>query len=356
MAQKRIELAGHLTAEELKQRYQAAVKAAEARRWHVLWKIAEGYSTQQAAQLVGMTACTARRIVGRYNERGADTPLDARRTNAGRPRHLSDEQHGQLLEALRGRAPDGGLWTGPKVIEWIHTNTDVRVGKRFGWRMLKRLGARLVVPRRRHQKAADDEEQEAWKDGLAERLERARRDALLVGASVEVWGQDEARLGLKPIIRRVWTVDDERPLARTWHKYEWLYVYAFVHPSSGRTHWLILPSVDTEVMSLALEEFAREVGAGVKKRILLVVDQAGWHTANDLRVPDGIVLVPLPPYTPELQPAERLWPLLNEAVANEPIVSLDALEHDLSARCRALLDRRQQIKALTDFHWWPQAA
>lgn len=113
----------------------------------------------------------------------------------------------------------------------------------------------------------------------------------------------------------------------------------FVHPSSGRTHSLMLPTIDAELMSLALEEVAREVGAGPRKKILLVLDGAGWHTATDLRVPEGIALVLLPPYTPELQPAEHLGPLMNEAGANRPIASLDELENDLSTRCRALIEQ-----------------
>ena len=171
-----------------------------------------------------------------------------------------------------------------------------------------------------------------------------------------MWAQDEARLGLKPVVRRVWVVEAERPLARTHHKYEWLYVYGFVHPATGRTFWLILPSVDTELMSLALEEFAREFGLGPRKRVVLVIDQAGWHISPELRIPEGITLYPLLPYTPELQPAERLWPLLNESIAHEALDSLDELEARLSGRCVALLDRPQTIKALTRYHWWPQAA
>jgi hypothetical protein len=62
-------------------------------------------------------------------------------------------------------------------------------------------------------------------------------------------------------------------------RYEWSYLYAFAHPKSGEVHWLILPTVSAEVFSnLALEKFAKEVGAGKRKRIILVLDQAGWHT------------------------------------------------------------------------------
>lgn len=356
MAQKRIELIDHLSVEELKRRYQTATDAREARRWQVLWLIGEGRSTREAAAAVGITQRTARGIVARFNRRGATERLDTRRVNSGRPPKLSDAQQRKLLEALKGKAPDGGLWTGPKVAAWVEQETGFRGGQTFGWKTFKRLGARLRVPRQHHEKAADEEEQEAWRDALALRLERARRESILVGRQVEVWAQDEARVGLKPILRRIWVVGSQRPLSRTWHRYEWLYVVAFVHPSSGRTFWLILPRIDAELFSLALEEFAREVGAGPKNKILLVLDSAGWHTAGELRIPEGIELVPLPAYTPEMQPAERLWPLLREAVANDPVASLDALEDQLSTRIRSLLGQPAQIKAITDFHWWPQAA
>ncbi len=70
-----------------------------------------------------------------------------------------------------------------------------------------------------------------------------------------------------------------------------------------------MPTVNTELFSMALNEFAREVGAGKDKLILLVVDQAGWHTGKEVEVPEGIHLEFLPSGSPELQPVERLWPL-----------------------------------------------
>jgi hypothetical protein len=115
-------------------------------------------------------------------------------------------------------------------------------------------------------------------------------------AKVELWCEDEHRLGLKPIVRKVWSpIGQKRPLVEVHQRYEWTYLYAFAHPKSGEVHWLVLPTVSAEVFSLALEHFAREVGAGKTKRILLVVDQAGWHTAkNKLEVPEGIHLEFLP--------------------------------------------------------------
>lgn len=356
MRRKPIELAKHLSVEELEQRYKSAMDTKEVRRWHALWLIARGRSISDTARIVGMHRYTVRDILKRYNARGAEGTLDRRSMNAGQPPRLNPEQQGRLREALRGPAPDAGLWTGPKVAQWIAHETGRPAPKKLGLQYLKRIKARLVAPRRRHTKAATKEEQEAWQAAFSRYLEGERLRALLVGATLEVWAQDEARLGLKPVVRRVWVVDSQRPLARTHHKYEWLYVYAFVHPSTGRTFWLILPTVDTELMSVALEEFARAFGLGPRRRVVLVIDQAGWHISAGLRIPEGISLFELPPYTPELQPAERLWPLLNESIANDALDSLDALEARLSTRCVALLERPHVIKALARYHWWPQAA
>jgi len=52
-------------------------------------------------------------------------------------------------------------------------------------------------------------------------------------AEVELWAEDEARLGLKPVIRRVWAPVGERPIARLKRGYEWTYLYGFVRPHSG---------------------------------------------------------------------------------------------------------------------------
>ncbi len=145
-------------------------------------------------------------------------------------------------------------------------------------------------------------------------------------------------------------------MARAKRGYEWTYLYGFVRPKSGEVHWLILPKVNVEVFSMALGEFAKEVGAGEDKRILLVVDRAGWHTGGEIEIPEGIHLELLPPGSPELQPAERLWPLTNEAIANRLLEEIEQMEQALVERCVELLDQTETIRNLTNYHWWPQSA
>jgi transposase len=138
--------------------------------------------------------------------------------------------------------------------------------------------------------------------------------------------------------------------------YKWTYLYGFVRPESGEVFWLILPMVNVEMFSLALGEFAKEVGAGKEKRVLLVVDKAGWHTGEEVEVPEGINLEFLPSGSPELQPAERLWPLTNEELAKLLFEEIEEIEEALMQRCAELLDQTETIRDLTNYHWWPQAA
>ena len=143
----------------------------------------------------------------------------------------------------------------------------------------------------------------------------------------------------------------ERPIALHKRAYKWLYVFHFVQPATGQSHWLLMPTVNTEVMSLALESWVKEVDPERKKRLVLLVDQAGWHQSKKLRVPENIVLYPLPPYTPELQPVEATWPLLREAVANRFFNTMIPFKKKIIERCRYLLDNPSVIKARTAWRW-----
>ncbi len=168
-----------------------------------------------------------------------------------------------------------------------------------------------------------------------------------------MWAQDEARLGLKPVTRRVWTRRGMRPVAVHHPRYQWLDVSCFVHPASGASTFLILPTVNSALMSLALRTFQQEVDPEGRKTLVLLLDHAGWHRAKDLCVPPGIVLVHLPPSTPELSPAEPVVPLLREAVANECFSSLDALQARVVERCRYLHAHPAVVQGVTGFAWLP---
>lgn len=173
-------------------------------------------------------------------------------------------------------------------------------------------------------------------------------------AQVELWATDEHRIGLKPLLRKVWSpYTGMRPLAPVQHRFAWRYLVGFVHPASGRTVFHLATSVSIELFAVELAAFAQAVGASPTKQIVLVLDRAGWHASARLQVPEHLHLLFLPPYSPELQPAEHLWPLTNTCLVNRHFASLDELEEVQFARCTALQRRPDLVRSSTRFHWWP---
>jgi hypothetical protein len=110
-----------------------------------------------------------------------------------------------------------------------------------------------------------------------------------------------------PILRRGWAPKGQRPIAPVRRKYAWLSVYGFIRPSTGQNWWCLLPTVTIPAMKLALAAFARDEGIDATHRVILVVDQAGWHTSPQLTLPDGIDVVLLPAAFPGI--ATRRAPL-----------------------------------------------
>jgi hypothetical protein len=167
----------------------------------------------------------------------------------------------------------------------------------------------------------------------------------------ELWAEDEARLGLKPLARRVWALRGQRPTSCGRQRFQSLYVYGFCRPATGRSLCLFLPKANTELMGEALAAFARWADPEGQKVLVLLVDNAGGHVAKGLKVPGNVRLFGLPPCTPELQPAEHLWPLVREALANRDFEHLVALGAKLRRRCNWLAENPEVVQGAVGFHW-----
>lgn len=125
---------------------------------------------------------------------------------------------------------------------------------------------------------------------------------------VEVWFQDEARIGQQGTLTNVWAPRGSRPTAVKQTEYDWVYVFAAVNPLTGASSALIAPTVNTRYMNEHLRFISEEAGPDVQ--VVLVLDQAGWHVSKSLKLPPNITLLCLPPYSPELNPVERIWGFL----------------------------------------------
>jgi hypothetical protein len=161
--------------------------------------------------------------------------------------------------------------------------------------------------------------------------------------------QDEARFGLLGTPRRCWAPSCVRPTVSARLQRQYLYAFSAVSPHDGVMDSLVLPWVSAQTMSLFLAEVAQR---HAEEFVLMVMDRAGWHLAGELQVPANMRLLFLPPYSPELNPAEHLWEALREqCFANHFFSSLGAVERALTAGLQALETNPERTRSITGFDW-----
>jgi transposase len=150
---KRMKLIDHLPIEALEQRYRQASDSVERSHWQIVWLVAHGRSRTEVAEITAYSPTWISTIVQRYNADGPAGLGDRRHHNPGQTALLSPEQRAELADALEQPAPDGGLWTGPKVAQWMADKLGRRVHAPRGWEVLRALDYRSYVPRPRHSNA-----------------------------------------------------------------------------------------------------------------------------------------------------------------------------------------------------------
>jgi transposase len=151
-----------------------------------------------------------------------------------------------------------------------------------------------------------------------------RAAAAPAGGTVRGWFMDEARFGQQGTVTDVWARTGSRPRAVRQTRYEWVYLYAAVEPATGASAALVAPNVNAGTMNafLAILDAERRPG----EHFVLIMDGAGWHKAKDLRLPDGVTVLLLPPYSPELNPVENLWHYIrSHYLSNRSYADYDAL-------------------------------
>ena len=170
------------------------------------------------------------------------------------------------------------------------------------------------------------------------------------GTPVEVWFADEARVGQQGTLTRVWAKRGSRPRAPRDRRYAWAYLFGAVCPERRVGAAVVMPEVGLAAMEAHLAEIGRCVRPGA--HALLVLDGAGWHASPRLRVPDNISLLPLPRYSPELNPVENVWEYLRQNRLSHRV--WDSYEAIVAACCdawNALMRSPEQIASITTRGW-----
>ncbi len=146
------------------------------------------------------------------------------------------------------------------------------------------------------------------------------RAELPVGTAIELWWQDEARIGQKNKITRRWARRGTRPSAPKDQRTKSAYIFGAICPARGVGAALVLPRCNTQAMQWHLDEFSTQVSSGA--HAILIVDRAGWHTTDKLGIPPNITILLLPPRSPELNPVENIWQFMRATIGS-PTESLN---------------------------------
>ena len=170
------------------------------------------------------------------------------------------------------------------------------------------------------------------------------------GKVIEIWFQDEARIGQKNKITRRWAKRGTRPSAPHDQRTRSAYIFGAICPKQGKAAALVMPWCDTHAMNQHLIEISRHVAYNA--HAVLIMDQAGWHMSNNLAVPENITILPLPPKSPELNPVENIWQFMRDNwLSNRVFKSYEDIVDHCCYAWRTLQDRPWKIMSIGRRKW-----
>ncbi len=238
-----------------------------------------------------------------------------------------------------------GRWrTAGQVAAWLQEMHGIKRAAKSIYRWLGKANGARRVPRPAHV-LQNPSAAAAFRAELEQRLEQL---ALPKDKPVKIWVADESRFGLHTQSRRCWALRGQRVVIPQQQRYEWEYGYGALAVLAGDAQFRLMPSVNLDFSRDVLEQIAASDPAAEP---VVIQDQAGFHPrARDAGLPERIHLLPLPPYSPELNPIEGLWDQVQDVTCNRRHESLAALEETLTAALRPFWETPARVLSLIH-HW-----
>jgi transposase len=168
--------------------------------------------------------------------------------------------------------------------------------------------------------------------------------------AIEIWWQDEARVGQKNGLVYQWAQKGTRPRQPKDQRYKSAYPFGAICPARGVGAGLVMPFANSHAMQKHLNEISQTVSTGACA--VLLMDQAGWHTTGELKMPKNIIPIFLPPRSPELNPVENIWQFMRDNWLSIRI--FENYEDIVDVCCNAwnkLIDKPREIKSIGRRKW-----
>jgi transposase len=336
----------HLNRPDLAQAIAAALPACEDVKAHqrllAMRMAASGqFTAAQIAEQVGTSRRQFFHWVNALKAGGVDRLLERRHSGGAKP-----QVGGEILREFQAGLKQGRWKRAKEIQQWLRGQHQVKLGLTGVYYWLGKLGGVLKVPRKAHAKK-DAAQSAEFQQRLCDKL---RSLNVAGGRSVRIWVADEHRYGLIPVVRKCWTLRGERPIAPYQTKYEWGYLYSALEvDGQNAAEFQCLPRVDLEMSRLFLEQLAAR---DPEAEHVVIQDRAGFHLNPQLHeLPPHVHVLPLPAYSPELNPVEAIGDVIKDRIGNTLWATLEALEEAVCEELRPIYESAERVRSLVSHPW-----
>lgn len=327
--------------------YRQEKEARMSKRLLSLYHLKKGKRLNEIVEITFASECSIRAWAKKYSEAGFLGLLEE--DGRGRYPKLPTNKESEAIKTIKElqAAHDGGRVTGLEIQKMLRTKFEIKYCLRSVYVLLDRLGFSWISCRAKHPKTSDTAI-ETFKQDFPDLVDKIKEDNPKL--KFEIWWQDEMRVGQQGSLSRVWAPKGTRPRAIRQRQFLSTYIFGACCPDKDKACGLILPKVNTDMMQMHLQEISKHVGKGF--HALMLVDRASWHTTEQIQLPKNITLIPLPPYSPELNPMEQLWQQLRKIKLSN--IAYDGYEEIVSAAVEAwttFTDQSGAVRRLCSRDW-----
>lgn len=290
-----------------------------------LHHLQSGKSLQETADITLYGVQAIRSWIRRFVEFDYEGLIE--RPGRGKKPRLPKEREEEFKDALDElhESKNGGRVTVSDIQELLADDFDCNYTRSGVYTLLDRINIVWISGRSKHPRHSQ-EVIDNFKETFPEEVSKIKEE--LSHNKIEIWWQDESRVGQQGSLSRVWASKGTRPRVVRQRQFLNTYIFGACCPDKDKGCALILPECHTGMMQLHLEEISKNIEED--HHAIVLMDRASWHTTEALNIPENITLFPLPPYSPELNPMEQIWQKIkSDRLTNTTFKNYD----DIVERC-----------------------
>ena len=331
---------------ELKEMLRTEKRNRQRQRLQMLYLFKSGQADTRikAAEMLAVNRMTIGRWLATYEKEGIPGLLSIK-TKPNRKLSIPP----CILHALKHELEKPEGFSSYRAIQiWLDENFALSIPYKTVHGIVRyRLKAKLKVGRKSHVKK-DQKKVDEFRSSINQTISYVALYSFL--RDIRLFCQDESRLGLLPIHRRKITLPGVKPVSMVQYDFEYYYLYGAADPRTGDTFFLELPYLNTECFQVYLDEFSKAYDESFN---ILLLDRGAFHRSGSLKIPSNVALIFIPPYSPELNPIERLWEDIKAEIADELYSDIEALKKRVASVLNAYTE--EEIRSITGYPYIMEA-